>query len=253
MASNVTGAPENASPVAAGAPESQADRIQYLTPTPPGYTPEYDYLALLQSISETAIPMPGGPVTPLTRLLTGPPQTESCHHCRAQLIYDFGSAEWHWSMLSQSASEVEHVEHIYGQILKIRKELTSEPLTGTRVLLIDRIDHEVLQILGPAIDLDPIILWQHYNPGLGSEDYASGMAALRDKFFSLVAGERQRKAGANVDRNSCVFTTQRNRPIIIRGHLTPSTDESLPMHSPLGPNEAESHMLCYRVVANSCE
>ena len=50
----MTEAPQNAPSVAASAPDPQADQIQYLTPTPPAFAPEYDYLAVVQSLIDTA-------------------------------------------------------------------------------------------------------------------------------------------------------------------------------------------------------
>jgi hypothetical protein len=86
----MTSLPEDAVAVAANTPEPPADQIQYLSLTPPGFAPEHDYIALLQSLYATA-----GVATlnldQLHRHLT-PNRGES--DCRAMLIDSSGSILW---------------------------------------------------------------------------------------------------------------------------------------------------------------
>jgi hypothetical protein len=52
--STMTVTSDNPSIAATDAPEPQADQIQYLAPTPPGFAPEYDYFAVVKLVIETA-------------------------------------------------------------------------------------------------------------------------------------------------------------------------------------------------------
>ena len=172
----MTEAPENATTAAPGAPESQAYQIPYLTPTPPGFSPEYDYCAVLQSLLDTASGTSpnfsdSSPFQPPNKLM----KDWKRYSCRAHLVSSFGSTEWSW--LDQLSPDIT-VERMYEQIQDVRQTLTGGTEWDTRVLVVDEFSRDFLQILGAAIDLDPTFLWRHYNEDLDSDHYAPDMAGL---------------------------------------------------------------------------
>ena len=143
----MTEAPQNAPSVAASAPDPQADQIQYLTPTPPGFAPEYDYLALLESISDipdsaragSSDASPRQAMKDLTRLRLYSGVFGALR--QARLINSFGLTEWEWKRNDDPRREV---EYMYGQIQDMRQKLTLGPPEGDRILIVDEPDDAML-------------------------------------------------------------------------------------------------------------
>lgn len=232
---------KNAPTVAASASEPQADQIQYLTPTPPGFAPEYDYFAVVQSLIDTAgirksDPPYQSPFQPLDVLLKNRNDTSS----DAVLM----RSAWSGELLPlRPYSPGIRVKEMYEEILRIRQLLTHG---GKSILVVDNISPTALQILGAAIDLDPTFLWRHYNEALDRPGSGSESNTLRKRFFSLVAAAKKRRAERDTFRMS-------------------STDEDFSLHLrycvykmslDMGYGSVYdilSHISCYFITANSCE
>lgn len=234
----MTEAPENVPTVATSAPEPRADQIQYLTPTPPGFAPEYDYLALLQSLRNSAdFATAGSSDSSTPQLLKEIRITE--YNCRKRFVDSSGSSDHTSSLRPDSKSEA---EWMYEQIDYVRKMLIGGTEGGARVLVVDNINCGFLQILGVAIDLDPTFLWRHLNGDLDLDRYSSGMATLRNKYFELIAAEKWHRVGTDAGQES---STDKDRSIHIR-YKSEEDDWFASEH------EISSHISCYPCSANSC-
>jgi len=111
---------------------------------------------------------------------------------------------------------------------------------GTRVLIVDEPDRDLLQVLGTAIDLDPTFLWRHYNEELDSDRYVLGLARLRKDFLSLVATAKKGRAGTDVDLDASFSTPDDDCSIHLR-------------YKSYDPWIGRTyHISCYRISANSC-
>lgn len=233
-------AAENSPTAAASAPEPRADQLQYLTPVPPGFTPEYDYLALLQSLRDTAdFATAGSSDSSTPQLLQNLQSTQSHSVDRVCFINSSGTMEWVRSIGSRYKRGT---LWMYEQIQSLRRKLVEGKQEDAGVLVAYDISYEFLQIIGVAIDLDPAFLWRHYNQDLDSNSYSSEMAALRNRYFSLVTAGRRRRAETNIDQE-------------------PSTDEDRNLHMRYGlrsrwsaqnQHQISSHISCYYIKANRC-
>lgn len=236
-------ATENPATVAASAPEPQADQIQYLTPTPPGFTPEYDYLALIKSISDTADFATADPFDASTHQpLKAFPVPARGGLRRLFLIGNSEYSEWMWSNQLDSEDEM---ERMYEQIQDLRPQLVEGRQGDPRILVVNDINQSLLQVLGVAIDLDPTFVWRHYNQDLNSDIYSSWMATLRYRYFSLVTATRTRRAGTISDQEQ---PTDEDRNLHMRYNLGASRAIRDPE-----AYQVSSHISCYYIMANRCE
>ena len=245
----MTEALENAPTVAASASEPQADEIQYLTPAPLGFAPEYDYFAVVQSLIDTAGFRESGfprqsPFQPLDELLENRKYTQ---------YTPFGEDLMRSSWLGRSfdlpvypRQSQTPLKEIYAEIQNIRRLLIGETQGGKNILVIDNISPAFLQILGAAIDLDPTFLWRHYNGAPDNPSDVLAMDTLRRKFLSLVAVERKRRA---VRERFQVSSTDEDSSV----HLRYRASKSDLTGEVYEASEISSHISCYFVTANSCE
>ena len=242
--SSMTEALENAPTVAASAPEPQADHIQYLTPTPPGFAPEYDYFAVVQSLIDTAgiresDSSDESPFQPLDELLKN----------RKDTLFGSGlmRSSWlgrllHLPVYPRQAP----VEEMYEEIQEIRRLLIGETQGGKNILVIDNISPAFLQILGAAIDLDPTFVWRHYIAAPDSLSDVPEMDTLRRKFLSLVPADSKRRAER---KRFYVSSTDKDLSVHLR-YWAFNSDWAGRVHT---ANEISSHISCHSVTDNSCE
>jgi hypothetical protein len=204
--SSMTEAQEHTPTVAASAPEPLADQIRYLTPTPPGFAPEYDYVALIQSICDTAdFATTESSDTSPPQLLRERQRAARYSSCQACFTESSGSTEYLRFISSQ--------EQLYEQIQYVRRKLTEKPQGVTRVLVIDDIDDSMLQVVGAAIDLDPTFLWRHFNNKPDADINDLEMATLQNTFFSLVAAGRSRRSGTDAGQETRVSPKDGDRGV----------------------------------------
>lgn len=210
-----------------------------MTPTPPGFYPEYDYLYLIRSIRDTTdFATAGSPDSSTPQLLQDFRRTQRDGWCRTFFICKSGPSGSSMSFWPHSRSQP---ESIYEEIKSVRQKSVEGEQEDARVLDVDHISHEFLQILGVALDLDPTLLWQHYNQDLHSDLYSSGMATLRNKYFSLILADKRRRSGTNIDQK-------------------PSTDEDRTRHMRYAllwrgntTYRIRSHISFYYITVNRCE
>jgi hypothetical protein len=108
LKSSMTEAPENTTAEAASTPDSQAERIQYLTPTPPVFTPEYDYTAIVESIANTAnFATAGSSEASPPQLLRVLEEIRRRGLCRSCFLENSGRSEWVSSAPPGSKSDAE--------------------------------------------------------------------------------------------------------------------------------------------------
>lgn len=231
----MTTASEHASPALTDA-ESRADQIQYLSPTPAGFNPEYDYLALIKSARSATVPG-----APLSRVPYNYTECEQQSAVRAHFVNSSGLIEPVWPKGEDGKSKM---EWIHENLKSLREQFRGEGQEGARILVVEDFDWTFLQALGAAIDLDPTFLWRHYHEELDSEHYVEGMAALRNKFFTLVSDVRnQRVAATDVVQQRSNSPMNEDRGIHLRHH-SPFTALGYSL---------SSHISCYRITTNSCE
>lgn len=239
----MTEAPQNASTAAASAPEPQADQIQYLTPTPPGFAPEYDYFAVVQSLIDTAGIRESdsyeSPFQPLDELLKNRKDTSS----GTLLIQSSWSGTSHRLLPDLPRTTV---RDMYGEIQSIRRLLVGKAQGAKTILIVDNISPTSLQIFGAAFDLDPTFLWRHYDEVLARPSWGleSEMNTLRKIFFSLVAAAKRR--GAERD------TFQKSSTVLDEDlHLNYRTSSNVIWGR--GHYKISSHISCYLITANICK
>ena len=109
-------------------------------------------------------------------------------------------------------------------------------------MVVDNINPTALQILGAAIDLDPIFMWRHHNEKLDHSGWVSQMNKLRKAFLSLAAAGKKPTAERD---NSQVSSTDEDLNI----HLRYRTSKLWPFDG----HEISSQISCYFITANSCE
>jgi hypothetical protein len=233
--------PEHASAAATGAPEPQVGQIQYLTPTPPGFAPEYDYFSVVQVLIDTAGLRRSGfsylsPYQPPEELL----KRREDISCRAYLVNSSGLTEWSWLQLPSEIT----VERMYKEIQYLRRMLTGETQGGTYILVVDRIGPTLLRMLGAAIDLDPTFLWRHHTGTPDHPTFASKMNILRSRFFSLMAAEKKRRSGTDMDYEPSIASSEEERSVHLKHRYSK-------IRGLARTHGISSHISCYRVSATS--
>lgn len=206
---------DNAPTAVASVTEPRADQIQYLTPVPPGFNAEYDYLALVQSLGGTA----GGAtlnhlVGVLSHIPKDPGPGRSQPPSRALLIGSSGVLPWDWRI--EWTMKDSEVGWIYDQIQFVRQEFARNSHEGTRVLLIDSIFRPMAQVLGAALNLDPTFLWRRYGEGLDLNYHGLELARLRSDFFARAAASSEDRVGEDINQKPTFSSTREDRSV----HLT---------------------------------
>lgn len=154
----------------------RADPIRYLSPTPPGFRPEINYLATLEAFVDEA-------KTDGAELKTGSPYllvqelARQRHHIYLQLeekrcslrgkervtrvcaIDNLGSTDCLVPPVSSFADHGAKVAWIYQEIQAIRLKLVGNAQGCACVLLVNQADALTLQVLGAALKLDPSFLF----------------------------------------------------------------------------------------------
>ena len=226
--------------VATSAPEPLGDQLQYLLPTPPGVTPEYDYLALIQSLSRAT----AGSSDPSPYQLPPDLTQDRSRWYHTRLFSSSGSAT---RLREGDRASKGEAEWMYEQIQRVRQQIKAGAQGDTRVLVVDDPSRELLQILGAAIDLDPTFLWRHYNKDLDSDRYVSELAALRSKYFSLVTAQKRRRAGAGMDQGPSNSSMDENWSVHMRYGLQDINGDWIDEM-----DGVSSHISCYSFSANCC-
>jgi hypothetical protein len=242
----MTEAPENTTAEAASTPESQAERIQYLTPTPPVFTPEYDYTAIVESITNTAnFATAGSFEASPPQLLRVLEEIRRRGLCRSCFLDNSGRSEWVSSAPPSSKSDAEWT---YEQIQRTREQLHGGTKGDTRVLVIDNISTRLLRVLGAAIDLDPTVLWRHYSQEVDSDCYVPEMIKLRNEFFRRARAAKRRSTGTNADQEPSVYSMDVDGSFHMRYNLDF-------YWAGLDPRwyDLSSRISCCRVSANTCK
>lgn len=239
--------PSDPSTVATSAPEAGHSQIKYLLPAPPGFAPEYDYLALLKSLNLNDAAGPAMSYSFGQCPFWLPPnmlKPELLHDCRAHLINSSGSESWYFMNDRPFEGSKGQADWMYEQIQYTRQKLVGNRQEGTTVLVVDNIDWEFLQILGPAMDLDPTFLWRHYNYAfLDSNEYVAELARLRNDFFSLVAASKMGQAGTEEYQEPSSTSTDGDRSIHVYYSLNGYPKPGVKLWSAIS---------CYRFSVNSC-
>lgn len=239
-------APQSDTTVATSAPGPRGDQLQYLLPTPPGVIPEYDYIALIQSLSldDAAGRTTSGSSDPSPYQLPPDLTQDKRRWYHAQLISSSGCVDIVKRGFLDSKGEA---KHMYKQIQRLRQQLKAGAQGEARVLFVDEFSREFLQILGAAIDLDPTFLWRHYNKDLDSDRYISEMATLRRKYFSLVTAQKRRRAGTDVKQEPSISSIDENRSVHMRYGLQDMWGDWIDEM-----DAVSSHISCYSFSANCC-
>jgi hypothetical protein len=136
------------------------------------------------------------------------------------------------------------VERMHEEIQSIRRMLAGDTQGSSCVLVVDNNSPILLRILGAAIDLDPTFLWRHHNAELDRYSSFSDVNTLRNRFYSLVATEKHRRLGRNMNQHSSVAQSGRDGSI----HIT------YLMEKRFGPQSyrVTSRISCYRPTMNNC-
>jgi hypothetical protein len=229
-------------------PEPRTTQAKYLTPTPSGFDPEYDYLSTLKTLSEAA----GLNTDNLSSLLRriemfeGADSSQSPWKCppRACIIDGLSSSNVFVDMLANSPGEEgTTVEWMYRGIQQIQQTFMAKSRQSTCVLLAETQNPLAFQVLGTALGLDPKFLLQHvsnnlqarpisllakstdHDPRFVTREIKLRMASLSDLFFKCCVDSREtgdddlkeeRMANAAADESSS-FHIQGRADLQIKG------------------------------------
>lgn len=235
---------------AASTPEPRPEQVRYLTPTPPGFSPEIDYLATVQSLGEAAglDKTDSAGDTPyqfwgeLFRRWTL--RIYNATDSRALLIDASGYPEHIETLTKKSGTgtEVEiQAKHVYEMTQYLRHKLIDEVQEGTRVLMVDKVDPILLQALGAAFDLDPTFIIRNYSKEYESNEHASEMSTLRKEYHAFTARKKQSE-GSNKNAQNHVLAEEWDHGVHIRGEFPGNKMRSI-----------SSNISCCRVSANGCQ
>jgi hypothetical protein len=188
---NMNTVADDNSPEASRGPNPRTAQVRYLTPTPPGFEPEIDYIPTLQAVSEAA----GTNTAEWSILFQESPNEfpEWRRRPKACIIDDAGSSN-HLTVSAENrlVTREEEVTWMYRQIRAIRQRMGTEARQRTRVLVAETYHSLAIQVLGTALDLDPTFLLRHVNKLLQVNTSESEMAALSRAFSTCIADSRQK-------------------------------------------------------------
>jgi hypothetical protein len=178
-------------PEASRGPEPQTALVKFLTPTPPGFQPEIDYTSTLRALSEAAAVQTAGWSILLEEIDDKQLQWKILP--KVCIIDGAGSTECLIvSPEDKFATKEETVTWMYRQIQAIRQRMATEAQQRTCVLVAETCRPLVIQILGTALDIEPIFWLRHLNKPLKVSTSESEMVALSRAFSTCIADSRQK-------------------------------------------------------------
>lgn len=239
----------NSPPQAPSIREPQAELMRYLSPTPDGYSLEYDYLATLRSLIEAEC---GDVANPPWRIRASTRDWQARNRsCRVRLIDDTASVD-HLQLTDEiEPGDPRTLPYIFDQINNMRQKLLHQAQENVRVLVVDRINDVALQIIGAAFDLNPSFFLLHHNEKYGPDRWASKLDELDHRFRSLLGATKRSSDGIDENQRSDLQdppTTGWEHGVHIRGRASMSSHVGEERHTGV----VSSGISCCRVSANGC-
>jgi hypothetical protein len=188
---SMTSVPHNDSPEASGGPEPRTAHVRFLTPTPPNFEPEIDYISTLKALSEVE-----GLDTATKMFLDGLMKLEGTwgtrSSARASVITSNGATDHLVDLHIESitGTEEDRVNWMYHEIVDFRQRVKLESQQRSCVVVATTHITPALQIIGAALDLDPGFLLHHMNEPSGAHISDADIASLSKAFASCVVSLR---------------------------------------------------------------
>jgi hypothetical protein len=225
-------------------------QMQFLTPTPSGFEPEYDYIATLKALAEAA----GLDTAAWSRLYeetcvptSGPPPTVC-------IIDSTGSTDCLVRPRNGLHTKKQTVAWVYIVIQTIRQMMRTEAQQRTRVLLAETHRPLVLQVLCAAFDLDPAFLLRHIRKPLGVKISESGIATLSRAFATCVADSRNGNDDLEDTRATWhIGRTDQPDSFHVHGETSYAQQVDNQAGSPVKPRSSSSRISCCRISTFDCE
>jgi hypothetical protein len=243
---NMTAVPDNHSSRTSSESRLRRTDMQFLTPTPSGFEPEYDYLSTLKALSEaqgfdTATKIFSDGLTKLK---------DKRSSLKVSVITSTGSTD-HFTSLGWMAwgSEEGTVKQMYYEIRDIRQTMKSKAQQKPCVLMAETHGTSALQILGTALDLEPEFLIHHMMGDSAKTVSDVDIAFLSKAFSSCVVGLRkgdvQHLERARLTQQTATTKLSDSHFIQFQADYLAGDDH--------GPTPSPSRISCCQISAYSCE
>lgn len=211
----MTAVPDNGSSRAGTTPEHSAVQIELLSPTPPGFTPEYDYILTLESACRES-----GLYKVAHMLIGWQHKFKNTWHLlrqsktnpRACMVESSGSTD----LFLDCTDFDDPVQCMHHEIKTLRERLADQQQGTVFALVVETVDFLAIQILGAAVDLDPQFLLRHLGADQEFEISDQDYECLKDKFYRCIDGWREHGPGRH--GNAQMISRRRDGDVCIKGY-----------------------------------